>query len=226
MLKFFVLAILLTFSVITSTVKAINARAFIVNNHSDTILGEIKLTWFNQTTGAVIINSFDQEPLHYEVWFRPVGKKRFKRFTANEIKLFSFRYQDQSFEYRSFNLHKKSWHKFEREEARFLLLVHRSKVKLYKDVQRAYSSINQNVRIDSYYTASASDYHFYDYYLYKEGMDLIKATKTKERPRVKDLLLYYGIEIEFVKSISKNANFKDLPLILEEYIEWTKLKNV
>ena len=99
-----------------------NARAFIVTNSSDTILGEIKLSWFNKTTGGIYLNSFDMEVLHYEMWFREMGKRSWKQYHPSDLKLFTFVYQKQTYEFRSFVLERKSIYNPEKNKRRFLLL--------------------------------------------------------------------------------------------------------
>ncbi|MCU4162629.1 hypothetical protein [Carboxylicivirga caseinilyticus] len=192
-----------------------NARAFVVSNDNDTIMGEVRLNWFNEASGAVYFNSFDKETLHYEVWFRPAGLNTWKAYAADELKMFSFQFQGQTYAYKSFNLDKRSLHKCERNQHRFLLLKFSGSVELYQDKIRIYNIGYKGLLSNTYYT-------YVDYYLYSEAEGLIRAEKSKEVKNIRDLLIQYGIESEFIKSFSGNINFKRLPEILHEYSQWKK----
>ncbi|MBS2097864.1 hypothetical protein [Carboxylicivirga linearis] len=191
----------------------VNAKGFVVTNKQDTIMGEVRINLFNQASGAVCFNSFDNEILHSEVWFRPAGIKKWKHYTPDNIKLFSFIYRQSTYEYRSFRPEKKSLVRSERSKARFLMLVHSSKVKLYKDVRRIFPSNPE-------YELTASYYTYTDYYLYSAEEGLIKAQKSKECKSVNDVLLLFGLEYSFVKQIPDGTSFKALPEILSEYVAW------
>jgi len=211
----YLLPIILWLLIVADPVHAfcVNAKGFIVNNEQDTIMGEIRINLFNQASGAVYFNAFDNEILHSEVWFRPAGVKKWKYYTPEDIQLFSFLYHYCTYEYRSFSLQRKSLLKSERNKVRFLMLVHSSRVRLYKDIRRIFPSNPE-------YELTASYYTYADYYLYSNEEGLIKAQKSKELRRVSDLLLLYGLEYSFVKKISDGTTFKALPEILADYVEW------
>ncbi len=212
--KFLLLILVLLAPIGKATGKTV--RAFVVTNEADTILGEIRLSSFNQATGAFFITGFEQEALHYEVWFRPVGKKRFKQYAPNDLRLYTFSYKGQTYEYRKFSMLKRNINAKKRQQDRFLLLIHSSKVKLYKDVIREpYRKPHEEI-ITSYY-------HFSDYYLFNEKNGLVKVKPDKERTSILDLLSWFDLEEEFLNLLPKHSNFKDVSSILSHYIDWCKM---
>ena len=178
-------------------------------------MGEVRINLFNQASGAVYFNSFDNEILHSEVWFRPAGIKKWKHYTPDKIKLFSFVYRHNTYEYRSFRPEKKSLIGSERNKVRFLMLVHSGRVKLYKDVRRIYLP-------EPEYELTASYFTYIDYFLYSKEEGLIRAHESEELKSVTDLLLLFGLEYSFVKNIPDGTSFKALPEILPEYVAWRR----
>lgn len=204
-----------------------NARAFVVTNTNDTILGEVKLSWYNKTTGGIHINGFDIDVLHYEMYFRELGKKGWKLYHPSDIKFFTFVYRHQTYEFRSFVIERKSIYNPEKHKKRFLLLLHNSKVKLYKDVRRNYNPYNEVRKVyhpEFKYVSSANSYsNYFDYYLYNTEQGLTRAIKSSETFSVLTLLDKYGIEKDFLNTLPKIVNFKDLKRILKDYAEWSKI---
>nr|WP_319401430.1 hypothetical protein [uncultured Carboxylicivirga sp.] len=200
-----------------------NARGFIVNNQSDTIMGEVRINIFNQTSGAVYLNYFDNEILHTEVWFRPAGIRKWKRYTPEDLQFYSFLFKGQTYEYRRFCLNKKSIVKRERIDRRFLMLVHSSSIKLYQDVW-CYSRPQLTRQcLLNYFKVPSMYYTCYEYYLCTKDNRLIKAEKTTMLETVSDLLRVVGLEGSFVSQIPEKASFKDLPVILAEYLHWKRM---
>ena len=66
----------------------------------------------------------------------------------------------------------------------------------------------------------------YNYYLYNKSVGLNQVVKTKANPTLVDVLRYYGLHNDFLKTIPKNANFNSIAEYLKFYKEWIIHRNI
>jgi hypothetical protein len=92
--------------------------------------------------------------------------------------------------------------------------LYNGKISLYKDIIR--------VNNPSYDLTKAISYVYSDYYLYDIPGGLKKVRVKEDDESLKDILSYYGFEDDYLNSIPKNTNLKDIQTVLEDYDSWYK----
>jgi hypothetical protein len=202
-----------------NSVLASKVRGYIIRNSSDTIFGEVKVSFFDIYTGGIVFYGINLEQLHSTLYFRENNKNRFKAFTPNEISGFGFIYKSINYRFKTFVIESKSIVKSERKRLRFLNLIYQGKIAVYKDIVRKENYIKTSIPFDK-----VIDY--YDYYLFDDKHGLKRAIWTKEYKTLKDLFRYYEIDQKFVEQLPADARFKDIKVILHEYETWKKNNSI
>ena len=187
---------------------------YILTENLDTIYGEVKVYSFDRITGDLIINGIDLQSYHLEVEFKSHDGKKFITFKPQDIQGFGFFYKSEKYIFRRFLIEQKSIVKSERQFYRFLNLLYNGKISLYKDIIR--------VNNPSYDLTKAISYVYSDYYLYDTPGGLKKVRVKEDDESLKDILSYYGFEDDYLNSIPKNTNLKDIQTVLEDYDSWYK----
>lgn len=188
---------------------------YIIKNSSDTICGEIRVSAFDLYRGGTVLLGINLEPFHSAVYFREKGKNSFNSFTPKDVREFGFFNKSIEYRFKSFVIESNSIVKSERKRLRFLNLIYKGEVSLYRDIVRKDNSYMDGARNDR-----VIDY--YDYYLFDDQHGLRKVTGTKDYKNLKGLLSYYEIDQSFVEQLSPNIRFKDIQMVLIEYEKWRK----
>jgi hypothetical protein len=204
--------LLLPLSFINNPCKAIKVPAYIIVEHSDTIHGTIKLNKFSQITSGFILKGFDMESLHYKILFKGNADKSYKTFYPEMILGFGFTYNSVNYNFKSFLLEYKSIIKKERLKNRFLYLVYKGKVDLYKDIVYVNNTGNNSITDENQV--------YYEYYLFSNWKGLFRVAVNEEIKTIWDLLHQVNFEEEFIREIPEETKFKDIQTVLEKYDTW------
>ncbi len=215
-LKLFILSVVLI--LISNSIEARKVPGYIVTENSDTIYGEIKVTFFNLVTGGVILDGINLEPLHYEVWFRGFETRRFRKYQSNDIFGFGFKFKNRDYLFHGFTLESKSIFKSEEKRYRFLQLCYIGKVYLYKDLYR----INNYNYVESNHNSKIFDNTIttFDYFIFNESIGLTKLGVLNELEDISNLLKRYEFEEEFIKLIKPRSKLISIVKVLREYEIW------
>ena len=193
-------------------------QGYIINNHMDTIHGEIRLHKWSFTTGYFIIKGYELETLHILVEFREHNRGEYKSYDAEKLFGFGVKYKGKELTYRSTDVDYKSIIKGEQQRTRFLQILYDGQLILYKDV----------VHVENPLAKSKGDlYKTYNiYYLGKcKSQDIKRMEINNQIVSVRDLLLKLNIESEFINSISENITLKNFTKVLEDYDVWKLSKS-
>lgn len=209
-IKFIFLFCLLSFT--HQFCKATRVAGYIVTETSDTLHGEIRISNFDKITGAWIFNGFDQQSLHYGVFFKENGYSHFQSYTPKDIRAFGFNYQSTDYIFRSFVLVTKDLFNKEQKRYRFLSLEYNGRISLLCDLVYTINRMN--------YTSQRDYYITYEYYLFSESKGLKKLELTKNTKSLSDLLLFYSIEKDYLELLPVKARLKDIKTILAAYDNW------
>jgi hypothetical protein len=192
--------------------RASKVAGYIITENSDTLYGEIRVSHFDRITGGWIFNGFEQVSFHYEVFFREKGKSRFSSFTPKDIQAFGFSYKSTDYIFRRFAIATKNIFKKEQKRYRFLCLEYNGRISLYQDMVYVIKNTNN--------ITQSGLYMYYEFYLYNDSKGLKKIELTKHTRSLTDLLLFYGIEKDFLEKIPSKADLWDIKTILAEYDNW------
>ncbi len=210
----FVTSLLLMFLCFWSSSLAIRTNGYIINEKSDTIFGIIQLSQLEQTSGAVKINSFEQESLYSRVLFRKKEAIHFEIFYPKDILGFGFTYKTEKFLFKRFEVSHNSLFKNESSRFQFLGLTYKGTIELYRYLN-FYDNPHVNRDHIKYETYS-------DYYLFTPSKGLIKVEPTDKIKTVRDLLRLFDFDEKFLKEVSDNISFKDIKKVLKLYDMWLK----
>lgn len=194
---------------------------YIITSDSDTIYGGVKVYISNYHSSYTFsIIGINLESYHTSLRFKPQNKRLYKTYWPEDVKAFSFSHRGTVYTFHSFQLKFKSMFPVGRTVPKFLNLVHDGRVRIYQDMTRRVHE-HQDVRR---YNLTKTEL-FYTYYLYNEtnGLEVVKQSRTFRT--VDELLIYYGIEQEFISSYPKTKRFKDIRYILHDYEIWLEEKN-
>lgn len=196
-----------------SNCNAKTIPGFIITESSDTITGEIKLSLFNPNTGGYIVHGIDLESFSSLVRFKASSDKRFRNYEPEDIKGFCFYYKSNVYTFRKLKLEFSSIIKADRIRYRFLNLIYKGELSLYRDIVR------KPGMKDPYDLTNQEEIH-YDYYLFNELNGLNKVELTKELKTIKDLLSLYNLDEDFLNQIPEKSKFKEIEAILKKYDDW------
>lgn len=204
----------LTMIVITCSIGhsvALKVPGFIVLEISDTVFGEVQLNKYDNLTGGIVFDGINLNILYSSVTFKSSDESAYKTYYPCDIAGYGYTYQKKRYIFTSFTPENKNMFSKESGRCKFLLLVHRGKIDLYRDIEIVSNSVSGG---------NADAYYMYWYYLYNATYGLHKAIPDKKIRSVQDLLSVYGIEEEFISTIPRKSTFKDLKEILDKYEAW------
>lgn len=215
MLKMILKSILLLFSLflLNNQSSAINVNGYIITENSDTVFGTIQLQKFDQVTGNLVINGFDREILHKKLSFKSVKDKKYKTYLPETISGFGFNYEKERYVFQSFTLERKSLVKRERFQSRFLCLVYRGSLSLFKDI-KSYNFDPSNI------TRNYNSYTYSEFFLYQPSVGLIKVEITDKISSIKDLLRQFNCNELFVQKLKENIRISNILDVLKTYDQW------
>ena len=196
--------------------NATEAPGYIVTENRDTISGVVQLSWFDQLTGGFILNGVEKESFYSRVIFKSKGESNFQTYFPESITGFGFRYDGVNYFYQRFKVERNSILVSENHQYRFLNLLYKGSLELYKDITFV-ENLHANTTHEKYLCFSS-------YYLFSPKKGLVRAEKNNQYKNVGDLFRYYGIEDKFIATIPHHANFNELKgwLALYDYWLWMK----
>lgn len=107
---------------------------YIITTDLDTIHGIVNIHKFNQYSGGYLIMGFDLESYHSRVAFKGHNDKRFQFYEPKDISGFGFKFNSVVYRFQSFKIEKESLFKKESTYHRFLQLIYKGELALYRDV--------------------------------------------------------------------------------------------
>ncbi len=208
---------------------ASNVKGYIITLNQDTIYGTIQLPTFNQTTGAYYIKGFDEEYITHQIKFKNEVKKKYLKYTINDILEYGFIYRSSSYKYKRFLLKYKSISNKENSEYRFLELIYSGFLDLYKNTKYLnlpqktsviYNTVNNNSKIND---PKYDQYH--EYYLFSDSGGLKQVELNDNVKTIKDLLIQFNVNDEFLQEITYDAKFSEIQSILQKYDYWLRVQS-
>ena len=108
----------------------------------------------------------------------------------------------------------------EKKKGRFLQLVYKGTLCLYKDlITVRYIDANQDQTTGS--SGSYRDYFtYYDYYLFNDSVGLQQVVPDNESQNVKELLKKFEVNELFLLTLPDDMKFKEIAKTLQAYDEW------
>lgn len=204
--------VLLLFSINSN---AADVRGYIISQNLDTIYGTIELPEINQTTGAVYIKGYDEEAISRRMKFKSDNENSFHNYTPKDIVGFGFAYQSRTYVFERFLLKYKSLAFSESGQYKFLNLIHKGNLSLY--INPRYWILPTSNDLGNELTV------YYEFYLYNDANGLVRVEKNKYTKTVRDLLLRFNVNKEFIDELPSYADFSNIQVILLNYDEWLLL---
>lgn len=188
-------------------------QGYIIDNNSDTITGKVKISGFDLYARGFVLTGINLEPLYSCVKFKRNDTRGFQNYYPQDISKFGFLYDSNEYIFERFIIESKSIINSDRLNDKFLNLIHKGNIALYRNFTRA----NNPLRDDRLNDISIE---YYDYYLYNAKNGLTKVEISKDFESLIDLLKHYDLEEEFLGTLPKNIRIGDIPDILIEYDLW------
>jgi hypothetical protein len=186
---------------------------YIVDSNSDTIIGQVKINTYNQCANGFMVFGLNLESFFSSVKFKSDGEKGFHIYYPKDIQKYGFFYDSTEYIFEKFKLESKSIIKSERINYRFLNLVYKGNLLLYRNITRTINPLYDDRLEDN-------NVSYYDYYLYSAEKGLSKVEVSDEYPTLVDLLLHYGMDQEFLGAISSDLRIGDIKKVLIAYDYW------
>jgi hypothetical protein len=205
-LKAFLLCCLLTYSICCEAKKV---PGYIITKDADTLRGEVRVRNCNIYLGGFI---FDMELFSTMVDFKASTEKHFHNYTPNDISGFGFYYDADEYIFKQFIIEYTSLVKSERSRNRFLNLVYKGELTLYRDVERITGMrFSSNIR---------ADLLTFNYFLYNQSNGVKRVEPSDSIKTVKELLAEYNVDPEFLNQLNDRLRFKDIVEIVKLYDHW------
>jgi len=175
-LKYILVLFLLV--VIVNKVEAKKLKGFIVTEQNDTIYGSIKVNKYNPRTGAYYFFQINLESCYSQIYFKQEGKPRFKLYTPDQIKGYSFNFKDQDYYFHSFLIQSKSIVRSEQSRYAFLILIKKTRqTSIYRSQRYMMKQYDESVY--NYFSISTNIIPQYTYYYHKNKSDRIIDHKSQ-----------------------------------------------
>ena len=199
-----------------SSCSAKKVLGYIITKDLELLYGEVKINVYNPYLGGYTFNGINLDTFHSNVSFKSENEKHFRNYEPEDINGFGFTFKSVKYNFRSFDTEPKSIFKKGRTKDRFLLLVYKGEVYLYRDIEKI-------ITPDNYSWDNAGVY-----YLYNNAFGINKVVLTKEVKSITDLLTLYSVEKDFLNDIPPKLNLNGIKYILVKYDSWlrnTKTEN-
>jgi hypothetical protein len=196
--------------------KAKEAPGYIITEKHDTISGVVELSWFDQLSGGLILNGVEQCSFYSRVVFKSKDGGQFHTYFPESILGFGFRHESVNYFYQRFTVERNSILVSESQQYRFLSLLYKGSLELYKDITFI-DNLHANTTHERYLS-------FSNYYLFSPSKGLVRVEKNHEYKNVGDILRHYEIDEKFIATIPNSANFNEIQgwLALYDYWLWMK----
>lgn len=199
--------------------KACSSRGYIITQKQDTIFGTIQIPWNSITIDLFNLIGFDFESFFYYVSFKSDSDKSYQIYYPKMISGFGFKHQSTDFVFKSFNLNYKSIFEDRGQGYRFLNLIHRGRLDLYKNV----ISINDPVTSPPF-ADRGKVMKYFEYYIYSNQTKLLWVGPNDQYGTLTELLEKCNIEKDYYQHIPKKASFYDIWNVLVGYDKWLFFK--
>lgn len=191
------------------------APGYIVTHNADTLWGEIVIPTYNINSTGFSINGIDLEWFYLQVKFKEYNTQKSKIFKPDMINAFGFNDKSIDYIFESFTLESTSLFTQTFTTQRFLNLIYKGEVCLYRNFER----VQNMARHDPYYNAQTST-TYYNYYLYKDDIGILIVDQSADYYTVHDLLYHFNVNPDFIKTINKKTRLRDIKIVLEQYDQW------
>lgn len=199
--------------------KACSSRGYIITQNQDTVYGKIQIPWNSITIDIFNLIGFDFESFFYHVSFKSDSDKSYKTYYPTMISGFGFKHQSTNFVFKSFNLNYKSIFEDRGQGVRFLNLIHRGRLDLYKHM----ISINYPVTSPPF-ADRGKVMKYYEYYIWSDQTKLLWVGPNDQYGTLTELLEKCNIEKDYYLQIPKKADFYDIWNVLVDYDKWLMFK--
>lgn len=211
-IKTFLLFCLLTYSL---RCEAEKVPGYIITRDADTLVGEIRVNH---------INLYSRGSFYAMVEFRVGDEKKFQTYTPDDILGFAFFHDTNKYIFKQFEIEFTSIIKSDRSRKRFLNMVYKGELSLYRDIYQNTDMQTPSNMVKHYWLT-------YNYYLYNDSVGIRRVEPSDSIKTVKELLIEYNVHSEFLNQLSERIRFKDIVTILEAYDAWLddrsfKIKNI
>ncbi|MBN1119059.1 MAG: hypothetical protein JXA77_17750 [Bacteroidales bacterium] len=198
---------------LSGTLFARKVPGYIVTATSDTIFGIVKLCQYNPYTTGFVVGGVNLESYYTMVKFREINQKKYTLYVPEDIMAFGFSFKKVDYHFKSMGLEFYNRFRSEQIEPRFLCLIYKNDIELYKNMVRTHGFVsNKNYNKNSIV--------YYDYYLYSEDVGLTQINTNKDHKNIRELLARYGVEQEFLETLPPKTNYKNIKSILVDYFDW------
>jgi len=194
---------------------AYKASGYIITEKSDTIYGTVQVSRFDQLTGGFLIFGIELESFHSRVVFKGKNDKRFCTYFPEMISGFGFRFQTINYSFRRFKIPYRSIFDSEREQFRFLCLIQKGNIELYKEISFV-ENLYATTTHERYLTS-------YNYFLYSPEKGLLKVEMNNQFKSIRDVLNHFEMNDQFIKTIPYDTKFNILNEILFNYDRWLSM---
>lgn len=186
---------------------------YYITHNNEEIKGKVLLRRYSPRSGGLNFAGVDFERMYTWVQFKTAEGK--KVFEPNEIKEFGFVYKGSSYLFVSAQLPFKSIVKSERIKERFLNVVYKGSLCLMRDDVELCEDIAavKGGEINEIVTYS-------EYYLWSSDKGFTKVEKRGGIKSLKELLVNYGMDSEFLQNVPDNITNRDFVDILSKYDRW------
>jgi len=209
------LLIIICLTGISNNCNASSTKGYIITQDQDTLYGKIRLHWLSTSIDFFNFFSFDFESFFYHVSFKSDADKSYKTYYPTMISGFGFKHRSTNYIFKSYNLNYKSIFEDKTKGYRFINLIHRGKIDLYRHM----ISINYPVTCPN--SANRGQVmKYYEYYICSDGTNLLWVGSRKQYKTLIELLQLCHVDDEYLRRIPKNADFKDIWNVLTEYDKW------
>jgi hypothetical protein len=187
-------------------------KGYVISHNNVLIEGLVYVPIHSQTTGAYNIESVDLEGFYSMVLFKCKDGKF--DYTPDKIKEFGFYYLGVDYKFESNLLNYKSVIRSERRKGRFLNVVYRGSISMFRD-SRMLS--HETVGVGG--GRNVEYLYYYDYYLSSNDKGMMRLFSSKETKDIKQVLKLLGMDQQFLSEIG-SVKVRDLKDILIQYDIW------
>ena len=193
-------------------IEAIWVNGYVKISNTERLEGQIYVSQCNPATSGVTFSGIGLEDFYTRVMFRSRSQSR-RVYEPNDIIEFGFTYQLQDYVFQSFVLMYTSMIRHDRTRNRFLCLMYKGTFSLYQD--------NEMMQ----WPVCGPEYVAYQhYYLYSESIGLTKVEVSKSHKCLKNLLVMYGMDKEFLSAVPDTIGIRDIKQVLIDYDIWLQFK--
>ncbi len=209
--KLLVLSVILLIS-INGHAKWVNG--YIKLNNGETVSGRVNVPYVNMFSRAIIVKGIDLSHFYYSVRFSDEKKVK-KYYYPGDIKAFGFTTNGMSYHFVSHDMHYNSIVKSERQREQFFNVLYSGKLTLLCHLVPLYYHTP-----GTYNWTGINMVNSYDYYLYAENKGLTKVEITKPFETLRDILVLYDVDKQFLDTLPDNLDRFDVYDVLRGYDKW------